>query len=111
MTALDFGFSGSNLHPVDQDLLQAAAELPKLTSLRCDMWRVTSWGVGNFARAMGSRLLDLRVADDTITKHYVDDASVRMIAQHCPQLQRLSLIGNQNGSQRNRVALICNKIC
>ena len=107
LAALDFGFSASNLHPKDSDLLAAARDLPRLRSLRTDMWNVTSLGVEDFARAMGSRLLDLRVADDDITHNYVTDGTLRVIAGACPALARLSLIGAAGGGYYTRAQDRC----
>ena len=65
-------------------LLAVARDLPRLQSLRIDMWTATSLGVGYFARAMGARLLDLRVADDGITHNYITDGTLRVIAPEDP---------------------------
>ena len=97
LTALDFGMTAGNLHPKDADLLAVARDLPRLQSLRIDMWTATSLGVGYFARAMGARLLDLRVADDGITHNYITDGTLRVIATSCPALARLSLVGAAGG--------------
>lgn len=102
LTALDFGLSAGNLHPKDADLLAAARDLPRLRSLRIDMWNATPFGVQGFARAMGARLLDLRMADDGITHNYVTDSVLSVIAGSCPALTRLSLVGAAGGGSYYR---------
>jgi hypothetical protein len=93
LKALDFGFSASNLHPSDAELDQAATEITSLVSLRTDMWNVTAVGIWKFSRTMGARLLDFRVADDTITKHYFGNYAAFSLASGCPNLKRLTVIG------------------
>ena len=39
---------------------------------------------------MGSQLLDLRIKGDCITKHYVNDATLEVISEHCPNLKHFS---------------------
>ena len=93
LKALDFGFTASNLHPSVADLCQAATEITSLVSLRTDMWNVTNDGIRSLSRIMGARLLDLRVADDTITKHYFFDFAAFCLAEYCPSLKRLTVMG------------------
>ena len=78
--------TAGNLHPKDADLLAVARDLPRLQSLRIDMWTATSLGV---------RRANLRVADDGITHNYID-GTLRVIATS-PALARLSLDGAAGG--------------
>ena len=93
LKALDFGFTASNLHPSEADLCQAATEITSLVSLRTDMWNVTNHGIVTLGPTMGARLLDFRVADDTITKHYFSNFAAFSLATACPNLKRLTVIG------------------
>jgi len=134
LKALDFGFTASNLHPSVADLCQAATEITSLVSLRTDMWNVTNHGIVTLGRTMGARLLDFRVADDTITKHYFNDFAGIVLVQNCPSLKRLTVIGGcgchyyeedrddlnvstglililSNCKALERLELVCKKIC
>ena len=98
LKALDFGFSASNLHPSDAELCQAATEFTSLVSLRTDMWHVTSYGIRSLSATMGARLLDFRVADDPITKNYFTDLAANALAQNCPNLKRLTVMGGRGSN-------------
>jgi hypothetical protein len=93
LKALDFGFSASNLHPQMFELDRVATELTSLVSIRTDMWNVMPASLCSLSATMGTRLLDFRVADDAITKHYFTDLVANALAQNCPNLKRLTVMG------------------
>ena len=64
LEALDMGYTfNSGINPKDDDLIQAAESFPSLKSMRHDMWSITAYGVGQFARAIGKQLVDLRIVN------------------------------------------------
>jgi hypothetical protein len=62
----DVGYSQGSGRGADNDLIEAAESFVNLTSIRTDMWHVTSYGIANAAKAMGVQLLDLRISNDCI---------------------------------------------
>jgi len=74
----------------DAELVEAAEKFTNLTGLATDMWKVSTHGISAIARNMGTKLLDLRVMGDCITKHYLNDATLSVIAQHCVNLKRFT---------------------
>ena len=62
----DVGYSQGSGRGADNDLIEAAESFVNLTSIRTDMWHVTSYGIAYAAKAMGVQLLDLRISNDCI---------------------------------------------
>jgi hypothetical protein len=62
----DVGYSQGSGRGADNDLIEAAESFVNLTSIRTDMWHVTSYGIAHAAKAMGVQLLDLRISNDCI---------------------------------------------
>ena len=88
LEALDMGYTfNSGINPKDDDLIQAAESFPSLKSMRHDMWSITAYGVGQFARAIGEQLVDLRILGETITRHYLSDFVINIIADACKNLE------------------------
>jgi hypothetical protein len=71
----------------DSDLEDAAEEFTKLTSIRTNLWDVTAWGIISVAKVMGTRLLDLRIDNDCICNHYLNNGVLTVISEHCPNLR------------------------
>lgn len=78
----------SSVHANDEQLLNLATHITNLTKIRFEMWRVSSFGIGQFAEAMGDRLLDLRVKGEWITGSYLSDSTMTDIGRLCPNLER-----------------------
>ena len=95
LAAVDFGFTADKLHPSNACLVALANECERLTSMRCDMWNVSSPGLAAFAGVMGGRLEDLRVQEDTICNHYFCDGACAALARACPNLKRLTVLGGE----------------
>ncbi|KAL7529470.1 hypothetical protein ACHAXR_002983 [Thalassiosira sp. AJA248-18] len=83
----DYGYSRSTCGGNDVDLLEAAERFTNLTSIRTDMWKVTTVGIKSLVKAMGGQLLDLRIKGDCITKNFLSDAALGVIATNCPNLK------------------------
>lgn len=90
LETFDVGYYNQNAKATDTDLLAVATQFGNLTSLRTDMWNVTSSGIVAAARAMGGELVDLRITADTITKHYPSRATVDAILESCPNLRHFA---------------------
>ncbi len=66
-------------------------------SIRTDMWHVTTNSITHTARAMGARLLDLRIYNGCIKNRYLCDGALDVVAEFCPNLNyfayRISYVG------------------
>lgn len=87
LETLDFGYYSGNTKAKDSHLLAAAELFPQLSGLRLDMWNATSYGIASVARAMGSRLVDLRIRAESITRGFLSQAAMDAIASSCPNLK------------------------
>ncbi len=74
----------------DGDLVDAAEKFTNLTSIRTNMWDVTSFGIVSVAKVMGTKLLDLRIENDGICNHYLSNGVLAVIAEHCPNLNHFA---------------------
>ncbi|KAL9181326.1 hypothetical protein ACHAXT_010131 [Thalassiosira profunda] len=83
----DLGYYSKNTKAKDADLFAVTEYFPNLTSLRTDMWNVTTSGIASAVRAMGDQLLDLRISGDTITRHYPSRMTMDAIISSCPNLE------------------------
>ena len=87
LEVFDGGYYSQNAKCTDTDLLAATEYFTQLNSLRTDMSKVTSSGIGAAVRAMGERLVDLRVFADTIARHYPSGMTMEAIISCCPNLK------------------------
>ena len=90
----DVGYSRGAGRGKDGDLVEAAETFVSLTSIWTNMWDVTSYGIAHAAKAMGARLLDLRISNDCICSHYLSDAALDFVAEFCPNLKHFAYIIN-----------------
>ena len=74
----------------DSDLVDAAEKFPNLISIRTNMWDVTSYGIASVVKVMGTKLLDLRIENDCICRHYLSNGVLAVIAEHCPNLNHFA---------------------
>jgi hypothetical protein len=77
----DVGYSCGAGRGKDDHLVEAAETFVNLTSIRTNMWDVTSYGIAHAAKAMGASLLDLRIGNDCICSHYLSDAALVFVAE------------------------------
>ena len=96
LETLDLGWAGSYFGPKakDHDLLDAAEHFTNLTSIRTDMYNVTSSGISAVAQAMGEQLLDLRVS--CICFRYLSDDTLQVLATSCPNLKHFAYKANSS---------------
>ncbi len=85
----DVGFGKHSGRGKDCHLMDAAEKFTNLTSIRTNMWTVTSSGIESVAKVMGAQLLDLRVRN-VFSNRSLSDASLAVIAEHCPNLNHFA---------------------
>lgn len=90
LEVFDPGYYSKNTKCTDSDLLAATEYFTELHSLRTDMSKVTSSGIGAVVTAMGDQLVDLRVHGDTIAGHYLSGRTMATITSCCPNLKHFA---------------------
>jgi hypothetical protein len=85
----DVGYGKNTGRGNDCHLMDAAEKFTNLASIRTTMWTVTSSGIESVAKVMGAQLLDLRVKN-IFSNRSLSDASLAVIAEHCPNLKHFA---------------------
>jgi hypothetical protein len=92
LECLDLGYAiRSNMKVDDNGLACLPSLFPHLRSLSLNMYRSTDKGVAEFCRAMGSRLISLRIYESYACDRKLSDYTLaHVLGRHCPNLQRFS---------------------
>ncbi|EED88011.1 predicted protein [Thalassiosira pseudonana CCMP1335] len=106
LTSFEWGFNMiSGPRPKDSDLMEVTVHFPNLTSLRTEMWNITSQGIRIAVTSMGESLLDLRIRADTISNHYLSGIDLELIAKACPNMEYFAYVVSKWGGSFTERAL------
>jgi hypothetical protein len=106
LTSFEWGFNMiSGPRPKDSDLMEVTVHFPNLTSLRTEMWNITSQGIRIAVTSMGESLLDLRIRADTISNHYLSGIDLELIAKACPNIKYFAYVVSKWGGSFTERAL------
>ena len=91
LKSIDAGFTCGQI--TEASLLAVGELLQGTTSVKFGMKKVTDTGVSRFIKLHGNRLVELCIKPHTWSgmEHYLSDATLKIVSNHCPSLTELFL--------------------